>query len=147
MQRIFRIIKKNYLPLVLAFLLVCALVGQTLLAFAVAAQPQNNVKDENGRLAYLQSLGWQVAECTEVKNVALPQTFSSVYQNYNELQKQQGFDLWPYRGTSCIQYTYPLLNFPTQSQEVYLHLLTYKGVVIGGDIASVGLNGFMVPFK
>ena len=46
------------------------------------------------RVAYLQSLGWEVEETPILEQeITLPKEFPDVLDQYNELQRQQGFDL------------------------------------------------------
>ena len=46
------------------------------------------------RIAYLRSLGWEV-EPTPIleQEITMPKDFPDVLTQYNELQRQQGFDL------------------------------------------------------
>ena len=99
------------------------------------------------RIDFLQSYGWKVdAQPVEVVEVTIPQTFNQVYQNYNEIQKKQGFDLAKFRGKRVKRWTYNITNYPGYSQRVYGNLLIYDNSVIGGDVSTVALNGFMHGF-
>ena len=53
-----------------------------------------SAKNERGRVAYLARYGWEVETpaLSEAK-VVIPRTFSAVFEEYNALQKEQGFDL------------------------------------------------------
>lgn len=98
------------------------------------------------RVAYLQSFGWQVqTEPTETREVMIPAEFNDVYTAYNAMQKAQGFDLEPYAGESCTQYLYKVENYPNET-EVYATLLVYGEQIIGGDVASTKVDGFMHGF-
>lgn len=77
-----------------------------------------------------------------VKTITIPQNFSDVYNNYNSLQIKAGFNLELYKGKEAVLYTYSALGYDTQ---VNVNLLVCDGVIIGGDISSVELNGFMNP--
>ena len=66
-----------------------------------------------------------------------------IRDRYNELQKQQGFDLSQYCGEVCESYTYMLNSYPSGETGVIAQLFIYKGRVIGGDIHSASLGGFM----
>ena len=70
-----------------------------------------------------------------------------VFPKKNELQKSQGFDLTDYAGKSVTIYNYKVLNYPENSEYVYATLIVLDGVIIGGDIHSTELNGFMHGFK
>lgn len=96
---------------------------------------------------YLNKLGWQVAaEPLDVKEVTIPATFDAVYNDYNTLQKQQGFDLSQYSGAQVTVYTYQVTNYPVQG-EVQATLYVYKNHVVAGDIHSTALDGFMHGLK
>ncbi len=102
--------------------------------------------DEKERFSLLSAYGWQVAEDYEVKTVKIPEVWSEVYKNYNELQKKQGYDLSLFKGQTVTQYTYKILNHP-KGEEVFAHILVYDGVIIGGDIMSTAIDGFMEGLK
>ena len=65
------------------------------------------------RVAYLQSLGWEVEETPILEQeITLPKEFPDVLDQYNELQRQQGFDLEEYAGKKLTLYTYRITNHP-----------------------------------
>ena len=103
-----------------------------------------NVTTTDGRIAYLQALGWEADPATEtMQEIVIPRVFSGVFGDYNALQKQQGFDLSQYCGEVCESYTYMLNSYPSGETGVIAQLFIYKGRVIGGDIHSASLGGFM----
>lgn len=98
------------------------------------------------RVAFLQGFGWQVgAQPVETREVLIPAQFNDVYTAYNEMQRAQGFDLEPYAGQSCTQYVYQVTNYPGET-EVYATLLVYGEEIVGGDVASARVDGFMHGF-
>lgn len=100
--------------------------------------------NNENRVAFLKSLGWEVtSEPAEVVEIIIPQTFNEVYNNYNTLQKSQGFDLTKYRGVRAKRWTYNITNYPSVKEGVRANLIVYNGTLIGGDISSVESNGFM----
>ena len=100
------------------------------------------------RVDYLADCGWTVDGGSEEEQlIHIPEVFSPVYEDYNELQRQQGFDLLDYAGRDCTLYTYAVTNYPDETQTVLANLYLYKGRVIGGDIHSTNLNGFMIGLK
>lgn len=106
---------------------------------------QNATKD---RTSYIGNYGWEVsAESEQKKSITVPSEFDNVYTEYNALQKKQGFDLEPFKGKTVEQYTYEVKNYPNEPENVFLHILVYKGKVIGGDVCSLKLDGFMVGIK
>ena len=108
--------------------------------------PQEPVaaETEEQRTAYLQSLGWQLAAGEpEARDITIPAEFDDVYQSYNDLQKEQGFDLSDYKGKQAVRYTYMIANYPDHPDGVQANLLVCDGILIGGDVCSVEMNGFM----
>lgn len=93
--------------------------------------------------AFLTSLGYEFSENFTEKIFTIPYEFDMVYNNYNELQKEVGFDLSLYKGRECVMYTYEIHNHPFG--DCNANIIVYKGDIIGGDISSVNLDGFMTP--
>ncbi|HHZ05886.1 MAG TPA: DUF4830 domain-containing protein [Clostridiales bacterium] len=95
---------------------------------------------------FLSQFGWTADnEPAEVEDVKIPMEFNETFNEYNELQRQQGLDLANYKGKVCQRRSYNITNYGTDTQ-VKANLLVYNGVVIGGDICSVELDGFMHTF-
>lgn len=104
--------------------------------------------DNDARVAYLSSLGWEVVPYPESRQeIVIPREFTSVYEAYNDLQKQQGFDLSDYKGLQCTLYVYTVTNWPDESLTVVADLYIYKNRVIGGDVHATALDGFMVGIR
>ena len=100
------------------------------------------------RTEFLASCGWEVDPMSEQEQtILIPEHFSAVYQSYNDLQLQQGYDLSDYAGRSCTMYTYAVLNYPDKEQTVLANLYIYKNQIIGGDVHSTNLNGFMIGLR
>ena len=96
------------------------------------------------RTAYLASLGWEVDAASETgRDVVLPEELDGVLLQYNELQKQQGFDLEPWLGRECKSWSYTVTNYPSGEQGVIAQIFVCGGEVIAGDIHSAKLGGFM----
>ncbi len=98
--------------------------------------------NEKQRTAFLSQLGWDFEiEPAQVREVTIPEEFDEVYEKYNELQKEQSFDLEKYKGQKVKKWTFDINNFPGHEGEdglVQANLLIYKGNVIGGDITVRG---------
>lgn len=96
------------------------------------------------RVAFLESYGWQVdPEPIENEKVTIPYVFGDVYVNYNALQRKQGFDLSRYRGKHVVRWTYTVKNYPGVPDGVRANILVFDGRVVGGDVCTVALGGFM----
>ena len=117
-----------------------------------AATEQNlTVSDESDILSFISSYGWQVdEEPVEVREVIIPEVFDEVYSNYNEIQLKQGFDLEKYSGQRVKKWTYIIRNYPESSPNddyIRVNILVCDGDIIGGDVCSVKLDGFMHGFS
>lgn len=96
------------------------------------------------RVGFLKNLGWKVSDNpVEVVEITIPQTFGKVYNNYNSIQRAQGFDLSEYKGKRAKRWTYSISNYPGINEGVRANLIVYDGSLIGGDVSSVKTNGFM----
>ena len=68
------------------------------------------------RANYAKALGYSISADSEtVQNIVIPAVFGSVYENYNALQKQCGFDLSLYKGEDAVQYTYIITDYTDDS--------------------------------
>ena len=100
------------------------------------------VKNNDQRVKYLNSLGWEVEnEALEEQKVVIPRDFSDVYKKYNEIQLEQGFDLSKYGGVEATRYTYKVLNYPDCDSNVVADIIIYRNHVIAGDIQSNAMDG------
>ena len=98
------------------------------------------------RVAYLQSLGWEVEpEPIETLQFLLPAELEEPYRSYNELQLSQGFDLSRCCGKQVSRYTYAVTNYPEQAEGVQANLYVCEDVPVAGDVCSSGTNGFQEP--
>ncbi|OQB15623.1 MAG: hypothetical protein BWY15_00336 [Firmicutes bacterium ADurb.Bin193] len=114
------------------------------LVFVAATAPIGSAEKA---AAFVQSLGWIIDEKPiESAFVDIPKVFDSVYENYNALQKEAGFDLSEYRGKRVMRYTFAVKNFDGE-ENVRANVLTYRGKIIGGDLMTVAIDGFMIPLK
>lgn len=99
------------------------------------------------RIDFLAQFGWEVEdEPVALETVNIPQSFNRVYNRYNEIQLEQGLDLHDYAGKECKRVSYRVTNYPETDCIVNANLLIYDGRVVGGDIASTELDGFMHGF-
>ena len=104
-------------------------------------------KTEKARVAYLADCGWTVeTPAMKEETVLIPRSFSSVFENYNALQKQQGFDLSRYCGQEVKLYTYRVVDSKL-GENILASLYVSDGKVIGGDVHSTALDGFMCGLK
>jgi len=102
------------------------------------------------RSAFLSQFGWEAGEDPlEVQEVIIPAQFDETYMKYNEIQKAQNMDLSLCAGKRVKRWTYEIRNYPGYEGKpgvVQANLLIDKGVVVGGDICSLELGGFLHGF-
>ena len=102
------------------------------------------------RMAFISQYGWEVdEEPVEVQEVIIPSEFDDTYTAYNEIQKDQGFDLSVYAGMRAKRWTYKIKNYAGYENKdcIRVNILVYDGLVIGGDVCSIELDGFMHTFQ
>lgn len=108
----------------------------------------DNIGTADARRAFLAGFGWEIDESGgEEEAVVIPARFDAVYEDYNDIQKQQGLNLERYRGKTVMRYTYPVKNYEGYDGTVYATLLIYKDRVVGGDVCSASVEGFAHGLK
>lgn len=113
-------------------------------AAASSTVSPKGVKTNEDRVAYLEGLGWSVSgDPASVEELLIPEEFDETYSQYLALQTGQGFDLTQFCGKRVKRYTYTIANYPTGEPGVQVGLLIYKNTVIGGDVLSSQLGGFI----
>ena len=137
---------------VFAVVLIAALIGIGVLASsrgeantsASAQTPKLLAETNEQRIDFLKQFGWEVStEPVEVVEVVIPTEFDQTYEKYNIIQKKQGFDLEDYKGKRVKRWTYEITNYPDGKTGVRANLLVLDDKIIGGDVSSVELDGFM----
>ena len=103
-----------------------------------------DVSQLKGREKYLASYGWELDPDSEEEHcVLLPKTFEGAVREYADMQTDQGYDFAFYSGLECRQFTYEVTNYDGCDGTVYAVLYVKGTRVIGGDIHSAEINGFM----
>ncbi len=96
------------------------------------------------RVNFLTNLGWNVSpQETNCKVIKIPTTFNTVYDVYNKVQKEQGFNLEKQKGKTVEIYTYDVYNYASRPNNIVAHLIVCDGVLIGGDVCCTETDGFM----
>ena len=102
------------------------------------------VRSNQDRISYLSAYGWQVGgEPLSTQELLIPKEMDGSYHEYLALQAEQGFDLEKYAGKRVKRYTYEVLNYPTGEAGVQANLLICKNTVVGGEVLSPQLDGFL----
>ena len=108
----------------------------------------SKIKTNEDRIAFLKQFGWNVKENpVEEVEVTIPEKFDKVFVGYNEIQKRQGLDLSKYKGKNVTRYTYEITNYDGESGQVYVNVIVYRNKVIGGDVCSASIGGFIHGFE
>lgn len=98
------------------------------------------------RESYLTKLGYEFGT-SESKTITVPAEFNEVYQEYNEIQKQQGFDLEGYKGKEAVIYTYKITNYK-DNENVIADLMVCDGTLIGADLCDPSAeDGFLIALS
>ena len=111
-------VKKPTFAVIGAVLAALALLAVIIVTVVRISSPAvYEMKSEAQRQAFLKEMGWEVSdEYDECKAVTIPKEFNEVYEKYNKLQKQQGFDLEDYKGKTAEVYTYAVKNMGIRSR-------------------------------
>ena len=117
-------------------------------AGAEASYNFEKIKSNDDRINFLKQFGWEVeAQPVKEQKVTIPKEFDKVFSAYNEIQRKQGLDLSSFKKKSVMRYTYVVTNYPDYDGEVYVNILVYRNNVIGGDVCSADVNGFVHGFE
>ena len=108
----------------------------------------DKVKTPDDAKEFLAQFGWEVAnDAPKEEKVTIPDEFDKVFTGYNEIQKEQGLDLSKYKRKEVMRYTFTVTNYPDYDGVVWANVLIYRGKVIGGDICSADVDGFVHGFE
>jgi len=113
----------------------------------LTSKVSNIGKTTQQHIDFLNAYGYNITEKPiQIQEIIIPQQFSSEYEKYNEYQKLSGFDLAKFKGFRVKKYTYKVLDYKESSDEVVANVLIYNNKIIGGDICSTTLGGFVHGF-
>ena len=108
----------------------------------------DKIKSNEDRIGFIKQFGWEVSpEAIKEQEVLIPKEFDKIFSAYNEIQRRQGLDLSTFKKKSVMRYTYAVTNYPDYEGEVYINILVYRNTVIGGDVCSADVNGFVHGFE
>lgn len=115
---------------------------------AVVATNYNGVSDADGAAKFLNGFGYKLADVpVESCEVKIPDEFTGVYQEYNEIQRAQGLNLKKYSGKTAMRYTFEVTNYDDYDGTVLATVIIYKDKVIAGDVCGVTGEGFIHGFE
>ena len=108
----------------------------------------DKIRDNEDRVEFLSQFGWKVEdEPLETVEVTIPTEFDTVFAGYNEIQKSQGLDLGKYKKKTVTRYTYEVTNYPGYTGTVHANVIVYRNRVIGGDVCTADMDGFIHGFE
>ena len=142
--------RKLALGTALAALVCCCALGLNLGDAAVrqtaapAAPSVKGIRTNQDRVDFLAAYGWEVAEePLATQELVIPEELDGSYEEYLELQEDQGFQLERLAGKRVKRYTYEITNYPTGEEGVQANLLIRNNTVVGGEVLSPRLDGFL----
>lgn len=113
-----------------------------------AGNAVSNASTNAQRLEFINNAGYEVlSNEPEAKQIIIPEAFSDVYKNYNKLQQSAGYDLSYYKGCDAVIYTYSIKTPDGYDGDCVFNMIVYNDRVVGGDVSSSALGGFMLPIK
>ena len=98
------------------------------------------------RTDYIKGFGYEVGTVPDkIEEIRIPVNFDEAYEQYNAIQREQGFDLRKYRAYYAKKYTYSIKNFDGGNSPVPIcaNLLVIDGKIVGADISSSEANGLL----
>lgn len=108
----------------------------------------DKIKSNADVMNFLSQFGWTVnGSSAEVQEVTIPAEFDKVFASYNNLQREQGLDLSKYKKKELTRYTFEVTNYEGYDGKVYANVLVYRNKVVGGDICSADVEGFVHGFE
>ncbi len=131
---------------VIGCVLLCFAVAWFFLKFAGKTAQEFDGSTNAARIAFIESFGWETSAVPQsVEEVRIPARFDEVYEQYNALQKEQGFNLKRYSAAYAYKYTYVITNYEGANPVVPINanLLVIDGKIIGADISSAQADGFV----
>ncbi len=121
-------------------------------AFALAACTANDdtsavsIAAENAaqRISYFASHGWEVEEISE-RCVTIPESFSSVYEEYALIQDKQGLPLRRYAGRNARLFVYEVKNYSPQNKKMLAELLVCDNTAVASMVYSEDSGSIKMP--
>lgn len=108
----------------------------------------DKVKTSADAAKFLAQFGWTVdGGNAKSAKVTVPAEFDKIFAAYNEIQRAQGLDLSKYKKKEITRYTFEVTNYPNYEGKVYANVLVYRNKVVGGDICSADVSGFVHGFE
>ncbi|MBR5867980.1 MAG: DUF4830 domain-containing protein [Clostridia bacterium] len=114
---------------------------------SVEASASMKVRDAQDVRTFLSSKGWETSVSGSNENVTIPTEWNDIFETYNRIQVDQGYDLQKLKGKEVTRYTFQVTNYPDQNETVLANVLVYKGKIVGGDLSTTRADGYMHGFS
>lgn len=108
-----------------------------ILAFAAPTPPP-----EKACRAFLEERGWETAGTFSEAWVILPPAEDAAWAQYLAMQRKNGFNMDAFCGERVLRLSCSIQNHP-RGGNVQANLYWYNNRIIGGDIMTPALDGFM----
>lgn len=132
----------------IAFVPTYTISSQTSADASEVSYSYDKIKSAEDAVGFLSQFGWEVeATPIESKEVTIPAEFDKIFSAYNELQREQGLDLSKYKRKQVTRYTFRVTNYEGYEGTVYANVLVYRNRVVGGDLCSADVTGFVHGFE
>lgn len=113
-----------------------------------ASYHYDKIKSADDVKTFLAQFGWKVKDGEpECVKVVIPEEFDKIFTAYNDIQRAQGLDLAKYKRKEVTRYTFEIENYAGYDAPVLANVLVYRGKVIGGDVCSADVKGFISGFE
>lgn len=128
-------------------IIICLLLAAAVLIGVIVALADVPITPVSVARACLHKMGWETEQKPiEIVQLEIPLEWDNVYLRYNEMQKMVGFDLSLYKGGKVDRCTFAIKNFDGE-ENVRANVIVLRGKVIGGDLSTVSISGFMIPLE
>ncbi|MDR0984068.1 MAG: DUF4830 domain-containing protein [Ruminococcus sp.] len=105
---------------------------------------KNTYKNNENKVNYLNINGLNVDETPFIEEeVTVPEKWNKVYEDYNEVQRRQGYNLSDYKGKKVIRNVYEVKNYNDGEKNIYAEVLTYNDKIIASSIFEMTQDGFI----
>ncbi len=104
-------------------------------------------KINRANIACISGYGWEVEEePTEISRLTVPEEFDFVYETYQHIAMEAGFDLMPYRGKTLTRYAYLVTNHKdSKTGLIRANVLVFRNKIVAADLSSMESGGFIQP--
>ena len=134
--------RPSRLPMAVGLILLAAAAVWLIIRLTGAGSSGIPGETNQQRLEYIQGFGWETGIThSKVEEIRIPVEFDEVYEEYNAIQRSQGFDLRKYRAHTVKKYTYEISRTDDDPVQLLADLLVENGVIIGADVTSAEAGG------